>query len=304
MNPEKAFHLFAKAASGLTRYSRYVFCIRLHTICERRAHGEAGMNIFNFDMVQFLGFLLTLMRISIVVFMLPVFATDWLPAQVKAAICLVLTLAVWPLQGVQGVLMPGHPFEIGLMIAGEILIGLVLGMTVNCFFMGIQSGGEILAMQMGFSMITFADPLSGANTGIIAHFLYMVSMLIFLTLGGHLILLKAFSHSFAVVPPGSLIVRGVLMNELVQIVGMVFVFAIRIAAPVMAVLILVEVALGLMNRAAPQIPVMEIGFPLKIALGFFFMGFLFLIMSDEVRNYIIGLDALFLNLLKAMGPVR
>lgn len=262
------------------------------------------MNIFNFDVAQFLGFLLVFMRISIVVFMLPFFATDWLPVQVKAAVCLVLTLVLCPTAGISGTLLPAHPFGIALMLFGEMLLGLVLGMTVNCFFMGIQAGGEILGMQMGFSMITFADPLSGANTGVIAHFLYMVSMLIFLTLGGHLILLKGFAHSFSVVPPGSLLLREVLMDELIRMVGMVFVFAVRIAAPVMSVLLLVEVALGLMNRAAPQFPVMETSFPLKIALGFFFLSFLFLIMAEEVRKYILGIDGLFLNLFKAMGPTR
>ncbi len=262
------------------------------------------MDIFNFNVAELLSFLLVLMRISIVLFMLPVFGTNWIPAQVKAAVSLVLALVLWSGLGVSADLLPGHPFGIALMLIGEVLLGVALSLVVNCFFMGIQAGGEVLGMQMGFAMITFADPLSGTNTGAVAYFLYMVSMLIFLSLGGHLILIRAFAHSFAVVPPGGLLLRDVLITELIRITGMVLVFAIRIAAPVMAVLLLTEVALGLMNRVAPQFPVMLTSFPLKIALGFFFLSFLFLIMAEEVRTYILGLDGLFLNLLKAMGPAR
>lgn len=258
------------------------------------------MNIFNIDTVQFLGFLLTLMRISVVVFMLPVFDTAWLPAQIKASLALIMTLALWPALSVSGVLMPAHPFGIAVMLAGEVILGLVLGFAVRCFFAGIQSGGEILAMQMGFSMITLADPLSGNNTGLIAHFLYMVATLVFLALNGHLVMLKAFAYTFQVMPPGGLVLGEGIMRQLIELVAMIFVFSIRVAAPVMVLLMMCEVALGLMNRAAQQIPVMEIGFPLKISIGFFFIGFLFVIMAEETATFINGMDGLFLNLMSLM----
>ncbi|MEG2139942.1 MAG: flagellar biosynthetic protein FliR [Bilophila sp.] len=260
------------------------------------------MDLFNFDPNMFLGFLLTFIRISIVLFMLPIFSVDGLPTQWKAAICMILTLVLYPKLGLPGTLMPTHPFGIALILVGEVFMGLVLGLAVNFFFAGIQSGGEILAMQMGFSMITLADPLSGNNTGLIAHFLYMVATLIFLALDGHLYLIKAFSYSFHVVPPGGLMIREVLLTQVVELSSMVFVFGVRIAAPVMAALFLTEVALGLMTRAAPQIQIMEVGFPLKICVGFFFVGLLFVIISEETRRFIIGLDGMFLNLLRSMGP--
>ena len=260
------------------------------------------MNIFNIDPAIYLSFLLTFMRLSLVIFMLPVFDTTGVPTQLKAAISLILTLALWPRISAPAMALPAHPFGIVLLLAGEVLIGLVLGLAVRCFFAGIQAGGEILAMQMGFSMINFADPLSGNNTGLIAHFLYMVAMLTFLTLNGHLLLLQAFAQTFAVLPMGTLSLREGIMTELVHLVGMIFVFAIKVAAPVMAILLFAEAALGLMGRAAPQVPIMEIGFPLKIAIGFFFIGFLFINMTEEARRFIVGLDGLFYNLLRGMAP--
>lgn len=261
------------------------------------------MDLFNFHPAVYLSFLLTFIRISIILFMLPIFDVQGLPNPWKAAMCMVLTLALFPTLGLSATDLPEHPFGLLTVIFGEVILGLVLGLSVQFFFAGIQAGGEVLAMQMGFSMITLADPLSGNNTGLVAHFLYMVATLTFLALDGHLYLLKAFAYTFDIVPPGGLSIRGVLLPEVIKLSNMVFTFGVRIAAPVMAALFLTEVALGLMTRAAPQMHIMEIGFPLKISVGFFFVGLLFVIISDESRRFIAGIGGMFYNLLKAMAPV-
>lgn len=261
------------------------------------------MDIFNFSPELTLGFLLTFIRISIILFMLPIFDVQSVPTSWKGAMCLILTLAFFPVIGLPSVQMPAHPFGIFLMVMGEVILGLVLGLSVQFFFMGIQTGGESLAMQMGFTMITLADPVSGNNTGLVAHFLYMVATLTFLALDGHLYLFKAFVDTFQIVPAGGLVIRGVLMNEVLNLSAMVLVFGIRIAAPIMSVLFLIEVSLGMLTRVAPQIHIMELGFPLKIAVGFFFIGMLFVIISNESANFITGLDGMFYNLLKAMAPL-
>src|SRR5690554_118459 len=153
------------------------------------------MDLFNFDEASFLSFLLTLMRISLVVFLLPVFGGNSAPRLVKDALCMVLTLALWPHLSFSGSLLPGHPFGIALMLAGEIIMGIMLGLLVRFFFAGIQTGGELLGFQMGFTMVSVADPLSGQSTSISSHFMYMVSLLIFLVLDGHLVMLKGLTDS-------------------------------------------------------------------------------------------------------------
>lgn len=260
------------------------------------------MDLFNFAPPVFLGFFLTFIRISLILFLLPIFDVQGLPNSWKAAMCLILTLALFPAIGLPATQMPAHPFGLMTLVIGEVILGIVLGMSVQFFFAGIQTGGEVLAMQMGFSMITLADPMSGNNTGLVAHFLYMVATLTFLSLDGHLYLLKAFADTFQIVPAGGLTIRGVLLPEIINLSAMVFSFGLHIAAPVMAALFLAEVALGLLTRAAPQVHIMEIGFPLKIAVGFFFVGLLFVVISDESRRFIGGLGGMFYNLLKAMAP--
>ncbi len=260
------------------------------------------MNLFNFDPEMFLSFILTFLRISIVLFMLPFFSIEGFPGPLKASVCLVLTIVMWNQIYLPGIQMPAHPFGLVLLIIGEVFLGIVLGLAVNFFFAGIQAGGEMLATQMGFTMISLADPLSGNTTGFIAHFLYMVAILTFLTLNGHLFLLKAFTYTFKIVPAGGLFIREILLTEVIKLSGMIFVFALHIAAPVMSALFLVEVSLGIMARAAPQLHIMEVGFPAKIGVGFFFIGLLFVLLSKETSRFIIGLDGLFYNLLTVMKP--
>ena len=261
------------------------------------------MDIYTFNPESILSLLLTLMRISIVLFLLPVFNTNSLPMQVKASISLVLTLALWPHIALAGTDMPPHPLSWGVMLLGEIVLGLIMGMAVQFLFVAIQSGGELLGFQMGFTMVNVADPLSGMQNGAAAYFLWMVSILTFLAFDGHLLMLKALADSFRLVPAGGLLLGEVLVRQVFDLSTQLFIIALKVAAPVMVALFLTEIALGLMNRAAPQMHVMLIGFPLKIAVGFFFLGLLLVILSAQIEQFVIGMNPMFLNLLKAGSPL-
>lgn len=261
------------------------------------------MGIFDYDPHTVLSLVLTIMRISIVMFMLPIFSTNNIPIAVKGAMTLVFTLAVWPHLSLSGANIPDHPFAIALMLLGEVIIGLVLGMAINFLFMGIQSGGELLGFQMGFTMINFADPLTGNNTGIAAFFLWMASLLTFLALDGHLYMIKGFAASFQILPPGALYIGENILWEILELSAQVFVLALKIAAPVMVALFLVEVALGMVARTSPQIHIMEFGFPVKIGVGFFFLGLLLVIMANQVESFITGMDAMMANLMRGMSAL-
>ena len=99
------------------------------------------MNLFDYNPAVVLSFILTLMRVSIIMFMLPIFSTQNIPTLVKAAVSLVFTLGVWPAVALSGAFMPAHPFDIAIMLLGEVVVGLVLGMVIDFLFMGIGPGG-------------------------------------------------------------------------------------------------------------------------------------------------------------------
>ncbi len=266
-----------------------------------RALHVSGMDLFHFDPATMFSFLLTLMRISMILFILPFFGGEGIPKTVKVALCLVMALALWPRLSFQGVLMPANPWELVLMFLGELFIGLTLMLVVSFLFAAVQMGGQIIGFQMGFAMINVVDPLTGTSVIITSHFLYMTTLLVFLALNGHLYLLQALSQSFALVPPGSLLINPMLGTTMIQAAASIFILAIKIAAPVMGAIILVDLALALVGRAAPQMHVLILGFPLKIATGFFFMGLLFVTLSRYVGGYIINMRETFHTLLQALG---
>lgn len=261
------------------------------------------MNIYAYDPNTVYSLILTMMRVSIVMFMLPIFSTNNVPIPVKGAMTVVFTLALWPHLALSGTAMPAHPFDVALVFLGELIIGLVLGLAIDFLFMGIQSGGELLGFQMGFTMISFADPLTGNQTGLAAYFLWMTSLLTFLALDGHLYMLKGFAASFRILPPGALYIGENILWEVLSLSAKVFVLALKIAAPVMVALFMVEVALGLVARTSPQVHIMEFGFPIKIGVGFFFVGLLLVVMSGQVESFIKGLDNMMANLMRGMSVI-
>lgn len=259
------------------------------------------MDLFAFNAASFISFLLTLMRISLVIFMMPFWGGDFIPVRVKASLCLVLTMALWPHLSFPGELLPAHPLGIFTLLLAEFLLGLMLGLCVYFIFAGIQLGGEIMGFQMGFTMVTLADPSSGARISISSHLLYMVALLSFLSLDGHLHLLRAMADSFSLIPPGGLSISGPLTGDILSLSAGMFSLAVRIAAPVTAALFMVELTLALMGRAAPQMNLLTLGFPAKIGVGFFFMGVLFSMLALHMEDVIIGLGPMFDNI---MGVAR
>lgn len=256
------------------------------------------MDIFAFNVTTFASFILTLIRVSLVVFLLPFYGGDTIPVPVKGALCLVLTMALWPHLSFPGELMPAHPLGLALVVLGELILGLMLALCVHFIFAGIQTGGQIMGFQMGFTMVTLADPLSGAQVSITSHLLYMVSLLVFLFLDGHLHLLRALAESFALIPPGGLRIGGPLTGDMLTLSAGMFSLAVQIAAPVIAALFMVELALALMGRAAPQMNLLTLGFPAKIAVGFFFIGLLFTVLALRMEDEVIGLGPMFKHVMQ------
>lgn len=261
------------------------------------------MELFGFNPGDLLSFFLTVFRISIVLFLLPFFGGNSIPKTVKATLVLILSLALWPQLSFPGEMFPGSLTGIVIMIIGELILGLILGLLVNFLFGAVQFGGQIVGFQMGFAMVNVVDPITGVSNAVTAHFLYMCTMLTFLVLNGHLQLLNAVGMSFEYIPPGGLLITPGLANHIFQFSNLMFILAIKIAAPIMAALFLVDLSLALISRAAPQMHVLVLGFPVKISVGFFFLGSLFSIMAIYVGDFLLELGPLYKSLMKAGSPL-
>jgi flagellar biosynthetic protein FliR len=256
------------------------------------------MDIFQFDPATLFSFWLTLIRLSLVLFLLPFFGGEVVPAPVKIALCIALTLALWPALSFPGDLLPPDIWSIGIMILGELTLGLMLSMVVRFLFSAIRFGGMIMGFQMGFSMVNVVDPLTGVSNPVTSHFLYMVSLLCFLSFNGHLYLLKALAQSFAMVPPGGLYISPELGRSVIDMAANIFVIALQITAPVMTAIFMVDLSLALISRVAPQMHLLVLGFPIKITVGFAFLSLIFTYLARHIQEYIANLGGLFHSLME------
>jgi flagellar biosynthesis protein FliR len=218
-------------------------------------------------------FILVLIRVSAMIMMLPAFGDATVPAPVKWGFSILITLLLFPIvkAGIPPTRDVGFlPLVLG--IAGELMIGIIIGLSARFIFAGIQLSGEILGFQMGFSVASVVDPTSNVQISIITEFQYLLSLLLFMTVNAHHVFISAIAESFQVVPPLSVHFSGPLLQALLTLSKNIFVIAIKISAPVMAVLLFTNVAMGLVARTVPQMNVFIVSFPLQIAAGLIFIG--------------------------------
>ncbi len=246
-------------------------------------------------------YLLVLMRVVIVLFMIPIFSTKIFPALTKIAFAMVLSLLLSSVIHVDLSRFPMNAIDTVSLIIMELMIGLTLGLCIRLFLAIFQFAGQIVGFQMGFAMINVVDPQTGSNISIMDQLGYWVAVLVFLTMNGHHIMFLAMIESFNVVPLGFFVIQKVMMFKMLSLGSDVFIIGIKIAAPIMAALILTSSAFGLVARFSPQMNVMIVAFPLKILVGLFFFGFLLDIIIITSKEYTGGLKELLMGFLYYAG---
>lgn len=212
-------------------------------------------------------FLWPLFRISAVVMTAPIFGAKTVPSRVKLIVSLALTIVIVPL-------LPAMPqvdvFSLqGLYVtANQILIGIAIGFTTQLVFSAIIMSGQILAMQMGLGFSLMVDPQNGTQAPVLSQFYIIFVLLVYLSLNGHLVLIQIVMDGFETLP---IAVTGLSTDSMWQIVTWgryIFSGAIGIAIPAIASLLVVNLSFGIMTRAAPQLNIFAIGFPVTLMLGF------------------------------------
>ncbi|OQY52187.1 MAG: flagellar biosynthetic protein FliR [Desulfobacteraceae bacterium 4572_89] len=260
------------------------------------------MEILNIiDPVQFRTYMLVLLRVSIMIFMFPIFSSNVFPATLKIGFALVLSLLFYSIVQVDLARFPLDAVSTGLLVVAEAMIGLCLGLCLRIFFGSVQLAGQVIGFQMGFAMINVVDPQSGANVSIMDQLGYWVCVVVFLLLNGHHIIISALVESFELVPVGVFIMQKVLLVKILDLAGGLFLVAIKVGAPVIATLAFVSVGFGLVSKFSPQMNVMIVAFPLKIVAGLFLFGLTLEIIVIVTREYVEGFKKLLLYLLFYAG---
>ncbi len=251
------------------------------------------MEVLNLiDPVQIRVYLLVLIRVSVILFMMPVFSSNVFPNRLKTGLALVVALLFYPVVHVDVSRFPMSVGATGLLIAGEAMTGLTLGLCLRMFFASVQLAGQVIGFQMGFAMINVIDPQTGANVSIMDQLGYWVCVLVFLLLNGHHIMFLAVIDSFRLVPVGFFAMQKVMMAKIVELGGQMFLLAVKIGAPVIASLLFVSVGFGLIAKFSPQMNVMIVAFPLKIVAGLILFGLTLQIIVIITREYVTGFKEL------------
>lgn len=177
--------------------------------------------------------------------------------------------------------------------AKQILIGSAIGLTVQFLFAAMRCAGEIIGLQMGLSFASFFDPSGNQTMPVLARILNVLFTLLFITLNGHLYLIKALADSFILLPVNAVPLDNDAFYLLVQSAGVIFSCGLKIGLPMIALLLALNLTLGLLNRLTPQLSIFVIGFPLSITLG---MVALLLMMYDFAPVFESNMQAIFYQL--------
>ncbi len=211
------------------------------------------------------GFLFIGVRLSGLMLFAPFFGSDALPARVKAGLVLALSFVLYPMVAPRFPVVPLAHWP--LLVFGELLVGASIGIATSLVFDAVQMAGQILSVQMGYSLVTILDPNTQADSTVVATFHQALAMLIFLRLDVHLWILRAIGDSFAYLPPGSAHLSPAFVRTALGAGAAVFAVGLQLAAPVLSATFLADLVLGLLGKASPQLPVMLLGPAIKSMLG-------------------------------------
>lgn len=241
-------------------------------------------------------FLSILLRITLVLFLTPIYSNIHIPSIIKAFLSFTIAAIVFLLPHGHILPLPLEPLALFLAVLGELLFAMIVSMAILMIFSAFQFAGELISFQMGFGFAQVADPQSGIRVGFLSGWFQTVATLIFFSLNGHHMLIKAIVESFRTVPIGGFTMSGATYGRVVSLFSYMFVIGIKIGAPAMIALLFTHIGFGLIAKFAPQINVMVVSLPLTIVLGFLALGFTVSIWTSSMQTYLARLMQ-FLHLL-------
>lgn len=205
------------------------------------------------------------LRVSGLMLFAPLFGSAAIPTRIKAVLVIAVTAVLYPALAarVAVVSVPQWP----LVVVHELVVGIALGIAANLVFDAVQLAGQVLSIQMGYSLVNILDPQTQVESTVVAMFHQTIAMLVFLSLNVHHALLRVVAKSFEYLPVGAANIRPLFTSAVLKIGGSVFSLGMQIAAPVLAATLVADLVIGLMGKASPQMPLMLLGPAVKSMLG-------------------------------------
>lgn len=211
-------------------------------------------------------FLFPLFRIVAMLMVMPIIGTQLVPTRVRLYLSVAIAVALVPN-------LPPMPqvdalsLKAMVYIAQEILVGAMLGFVLQLMFHAFVISGQIISMQMGLGFASMIDPTNGISVPVLGQFFTMLVTLLFLSMNGHLVVFEVLAESFTTLPVG----EGLSSNHFITVagkLGWILGAGLMLSLPAITALLVVNLAFGAMTRAAPQLNIFSIGFPLTLVMGF------------------------------------
>jgi len=222
---------------------------------------DAWIAFYAFPLARILGLVATA----------PLWSTAGIPRRPRLILGLGITIAIAPVLPPMPNVQPAS--LAGLWILGQqVLIGISMGFAARIVFSAIDMAGTYIGFQMGLGFATFYDPMEGAQTAVLAEFIGLIALLLFMAFDGHLLYISTLAQSFHAIPVGPEALSPNSWRNLAELGGKIFSAGLLLALPVLVALMITNVALGVLTKAAPQLNLFALGFPLTLMGGFMAVG--------------------------------
>lgn len=213
----------------------------------------------------------------------PLFGNNSVPRSAKVILGVMLAMIIAPaipaLPAVDPMSMAGL-----LILVQELLIGLAMGFSIRIVFAAVEMAGEVASLTMGLGFASVFDPQTRGRSSAVSQFLALVATMAFLAVNGHLILLEVLAESFISLPVSATPVSASAPYELVKWGGAIFSVGLQLSLPIVAALLITNVALGILTRAAPQLNIFGIGFPISLGVGILLVSITLPYLSTPLQN--------------------
>jgi flagellar biosynthesis protein FliR len=197
----------------------------------------------------------------------PLFNNAAIPPTVKLALGLAVTAAIGPAAGPMPEVSPGSGAGL-LILVGQGIIGATMGFAMRIAFAAADLAGDLCGLQMGLGFATFYDPQSANNSAVLSDFFGVIVTLILLAGNGHLLMLGALAQSFQTIPVTASPLPADTLSHVAEWGSVVFRYGLLLALPLVVAMLIANLALGILTKAAPQLNIFAVGFPLTIFSGF------------------------------------
>lgn len=220
------------------------------------------------DVDKFLLFTLVLTRVSGLTVTAPIYGSQEVPMQVRALLAFALALLIVPTQWDVPLAYPGTMLNYLVFVGAELLVGLCLGLGITILFSGIQLAGTVIGQVGGLMVANILDPSAGEQVSLFSRLLHLLAMVVFVSIGGHRMVMAGLLDTFQSIPPGSAAIPVSMAHTLVALLTQSFVLGVRAAAPAVVAILLSTLVMGLIGRTLPQLNILAVGFGLNSMLTF------------------------------------